>query len=68
MKVKVLKKFEDIHTKEIHKAGKVMDVTKKRFTEILKNGEEAGAGILVEEVKEDAEETKEEVKEETEAE
>lgn len=53
MKVKVLKKFEDIHTGEIHEAGKILTVSKKRLAEILKNGTEKGAGILVEEIKEE---------------
>lgn len=52
MKVKVLKRFEDIHTGEIHEAGQVLTVSKKRFEEILKNGTEKNAGILVEEIKE----------------
>ena len=53
MKVKVLKKFKDIHTGEIHEAGNVLTVSKKRFAEILKNGTEKNAGILVEEIKEE---------------
>ena len=46
MKVKVLKRFKDKHTDEIHEKGKVMDVTKTRYKEILK------VGVFVEEVKE----------------
>lgn len=45
MKVKVIKKFKDIHTKKIHKVGKVMDISKERYEEILKTGD------FVEEVK-----------------
>lgn len=55
MKAKVLKKFEDVHTGEIHEAGKILTVSKKRFAEILKNGTEKNAGILVEEIKEETE-------------
>lgn len=53
MKVKVLKKFEDIHTGAIHEVGKILTVSKKRFEEILKNGKEKNAGVLVEEIKEE---------------
>ena len=34
MKAKVLRTFRDKHTKELHKAGAVIDVTKKRAEEI----------------------------------
>lgn len=47
MKVKVMKEFVDIHTKELHKVGKVMDVTKERLAEIRKVDK-----TLVKEVKE----------------
>lgn len=36
MKARVLKQFKDKHTGEIYKAGDVITVTKKRFSEILK--------------------------------
>ena len=36
MKVKVLKKFKDKHTKAIHKANDVIDISQERFDEILK--------------------------------
>lgn len=35
MKVKVLKKFKDKHNGKIYEAGDVINVTKKRFAEIL---------------------------------
>jgi hypothetical protein len=35
MKVKVLKKFIDKHSGEIHKEGKILTVSKERFEEIL---------------------------------
>ena len=38
MKVKVLERFKDKYTGEIHEADKVMDVTKERFEEILTVG------------------------------
>lgn len=44
MKVKVLERFRDKHTLEIYEAGKVMNMTEKRFKEIL------AVGQLVEEV------------------
>ena len=47
MKVKVMKEFVDIHTKELHKVGEVMDVTKERLAEIRKVDK-----TLVKEVKE----------------
>ena len=54
MKVKVLKRFKDKHTKEIHKVGDVLDVTKKRYEEILTKGK------LVEEIDEEHTEAPEE--------
>lgn len=53
MKAKVLKKFKDIHTGEIYKANDVINVTKKRFEEINKNGVKKKKGVLVEEVEEE---------------
>jgi hypothetical protein len=38
MKVKVLKKFIDKHSGEIHEEGKILTVSKDRFDEILKVG------------------------------
>ena len=46
MKVKVIKKFVDKHTKKVHKVGEVLTISKERFEEILT------VGKLVEEVKE----------------
>lgn len=51
MKVKVLKRFKDKHTQDIHKVGDVLDVTKKRYEEILTKGK------LVEEIVEKPTET-----------
>lgn len=34
MKIKVLKKFKDIHTKEIYSPGDVFEADEKRLTEI----------------------------------
>lgn len=54
MKVKVLTKFKDRYTGEIHKANKEMTISKERFEEIL------SVGPFVEEiVEESAEKTKE---------
>jgi hypothetical protein len=36
MKVKVLKKFIDKYSGEIHKEGKILTVSEERFEEILK--------------------------------
>lgn len=44
MKVKVLESFRDKHTGKNYKVGEVINVTKKRFNEILT------VGKLVEEV------------------
>ena len=60
MKVKVIKNFKDKHTGEFHKTGKVMNISKKRYEEILT------VGKLVEEYKETADETAEETTEITE--
>lgn len=38
MKVKVLTKFRDRHTSEIHKVDKVMDISEERYAEILEVG------------------------------
>lgn len=38
MIVKVIKKFRDIHTNEIHKTGDILEITKERFDEIKKSG------------------------------
>lgn len=38
MVVKVIKKFRDIHTNEIRKAGDILEITKERFDEIKKSG------------------------------
>lgn len=38
MKVKVLRKFLDKHTGEVHKPGDVLEITEERFEEILKVG------------------------------
>lgn len=37
MKVKVLKKFRDTHTKATHKPGAEIEMTKARYTEAVKN-------------------------------
>lgn len=47
MKAKVLKRFKDKYSGEIHEAGDIITVTKKRFKEILE------VGVLVEEVTEE---------------
>ncbi len=52
MKVKVLEKFRDKHTKEIHRRDDVMEITEERYEEILK------VGKLVEQVPEEAQEEK----------
>lgn len=47
MKAKVVKRFKDKYTGEIHEAGDIITVTKKRFKEILE------VDALVEEVTEE---------------
>lgn len=50
MKAKVLKKFRDKHTGEIHNPGDVIKISKKRYEEIMT------VGNYVEEVKAETEE------------
>lgn len=38
MKARVLQKFEDKYTKEIHKVNDVIEITEERFEEILTVG------------------------------
>ena len=45
MKVKVMKKFRDKHSGEIHKAGKTLIISKERYAEICETDK-----TLVEEV------------------
>lgn len=45
MKVKVIEKFKDKHTKKIYEPGTILTISKKRCEEILKKGK------LVEEIK-----------------
>lgn len=52
MKVKVLTKFKDKHTKKIYAKGTVLEVTEERFAEILQTGP------LVEKVEEPEEKPK----------
>lgn len=47
MKVRVLKRFRDKHTKEIHEVDKEMTISKERYEEILT------VGKLVEEIEEE---------------
>ncbi|MDO5361976.1 MAG: hypothetical protein Q4F03_04920 [Eubacteriales bacterium] len=37
MKVKVIESFIDIHTGDVYPVGKLIDVTKERYSEILYN-------------------------------
>lgn len=39
MKVKVVKKFKDKHTRKIHKVNDVLEVSQERYKEILEKGE-----------------------------
>jgi len=47
MKVKVIEKFKDKHTKKIHKVGDVLTISQERHDEILT------VGKFVEEIKEE---------------
>lgn len=38
MKVRVVEKFKDKHTKKIHKVNDVLEVSQERYEEILKKG------------------------------
>lgn len=53
MKVKVIKKFIDKHTKKVHKVGDILNIKKERFEEIKKVDKN-----LVEEIAEKAPDTK----------
>lgn len=56
MKVEVLETFHDIHTKEVYRPGCVLDITKKRYNEIVSNLKKARPGVeFVREVKDEAE-------------
>lgn len=50
MKAKVVKVFRDKYTKQIYKEGEVIEITKKRYTEILKVDK-----TLIKEIKEEKE-------------
>lgn len=45
MKIEVLAKFHDIHTKEVYEVGRVLDVTKKRYNEMVANLKKAKPGV-----------------------
>lgn len=49
MKVKVLKKFRDKHTKVLNKKGDIIEISKERVEEINSTSH----GVLVREIKED---------------
>lgn len=51
MKVKILKKFRDKHTKKVYLPGEEMEFTEERVKEILKKGK------LIEEIENSGEET-----------
>lgn len=55
MKVKVVKRFKDKYTNRIYKEGEVIEITKKRYTEILKVDK-----TLINEIKEEKELKKDE--------
>ncbi len=57
MRAKVIKTFKDKHSGEIHKAGKVLTISKERYAEIL------AVAPLVEEVKTKSKKTAEEAAE-----
>lgn len=48
MKVKVIKRFSDKHTKALHEAGTELIISKERFEEINSTAH----GVFVEEIKE----------------
>lgn len=52
MKVKVIKKFIDKHTGEVHKEGDILNIKKDRFEEINKVADD-----LVEEIPEEPKKT-----------
>lgn len=49
MKVKVLKKFRDKYTKNLHKAGQEIEITNERVEEI----NSTSYGVFVKEIKEE---------------
>lgn len=50
MKVKILKKFKDKHTKKVYLPGEEMEFTEERVKEILEKGK------MIEEIEDSAEE------------
>ena len=48
MKVKVLKKFIDKHTREVHKVNTILNISKERYEEII-SVDEGLIEVLVEE-------------------
>ena len=50
MKAKVVKVFRDKYTQRVYKEGEVIEITKKRYTEILKVDK-----TLIKEIKEEKE-------------
>lgn len=55
MKVRVVRKFLDVHTKKVHRPGEELEISEKRFGEIQK------AGSFVVPVKEESAEVKAEL-------
>jgi len=49
MKVKVVRTFRDKYTKELYKAGAIIEIAQQRFEEI----NSTAAGVLVQEIKEE---------------
>lgn len=48
MKVKVVKKFKDKHTKDLHEVNEILTISKERFEEI----NSTALGVFVKEIKE----------------
>lgn len=46
MKIRILREFEDIHTSQLYSVGDVVEVSEKRYEEMLENLSEYGDDFL----------------------
>lgn len=46
MKIRILREFADIHTSQLYSVGNVLEVSEKRYKEMLENLSEYGEDFL----------------------
>ena len=46
MKIRILREFADIHTSQLYSVGDVLEVSEKRYEEMLENLSEYGEDFL----------------------